>query len=183
LLDSRMCCSCRNDCVSGVSVFHCMDRKLQKPDPIDLVGGSQEPSPAVHAPTKPKAPMRPDSVPSQYRFSWLSKSTIYSSFPAFYCGDINASISDLLDSFGASAADFTEHSNDFLGFVALMSPLRHHPLILKPQQSDCLFLCISRSWWYPACRKSGVHLLSFVFHIVHSVDSLNTVIVLCCWYF
>ncbi len=60
-----------------------------------------------------------------------------------------------------------------------MSPLRHHPLILQPHQSDCLLLCISRSWWYPACRKNGVHLLSFVFHIVHSVDSLSIVIVFC----
>jgi hypothetical protein len=156
-----------------------MVRKLQKPTPIDLVGGSQEPSPAVHAPAKPKAPIRPDSVPSQYSFEWSCKSTIYSSFPAFCCGAINDSISDLLVSFGASAADFTQYSNDFFGFVALMSPLRQHPLILKPQQSDCLFLCISRSWWYPACCKSGVHLFSFVFHIVHSVDSLSTDIVFC----
>ena len=29
------------------------------------------------------------------------------------------------------------------GFAALMSPLRHHPLILKPQQSDLLFWRIS----------------------------------------
>ena len=60
-----------------------MALKLQKPAPIDLVGGSQEPSPAVHAPAKPKAPKRPDSVPSQYNFSLPSKSTIHSSFPAF----------------------------------------------------------------------------------------------------
>jgi hypothetical protein len=69
--------------------------------------------------------MSPDSVPSQYSFSLPSKLTIYSSFPAFCCGAINASISDLLDSFGASAADFTQHSNDFSGFVTLMSPLLH----------------------------------------------------------
>jgi hypothetical protein len=153
--------------------------KLQKPAPIDLVGGSQETSPAVHAPAKPKAPMRPDSVPSQYNFSLPSKSTMYSSFTAFRCGAISVFISVFLASVGMSAAVFTQHSNYFLGFVALMSPLRHHPFILKPQQSDCLFLCISKSWWYPACRKSGVHLLSFVFHIVHSVDSSSAAIVFC----
>ena len=141
-----MLSSCKSGCDRGVSEFHFMTPKLQKPAPIDLVGGSQEPSPAVNAPTKSKAPMRPDSVPSQYNFSLPSKSTIYSSFPAFCCGVISASISVFLAAVGTSAVVFTQHSNDFLGFVALMSPLRHDPLILKPQQSDHLFLCISRSW-------------------------------------
>ena len=147
LLDSRVRCSCKSGCDSGVSEFHCMDLKLQKPAPIDLVGGSQEPSPAVHAPAKPKAPKRPDSVPSQYNFSLPSKSTIHSSFPAFCWGAISASTSVFLAAVGTSSAVFTQHSNNFLCFVALMSPLRHHPLILKPQQSDCFFLCMSRSWW------------------------------------
>ncbi len=142
-----MRCSYKSGCDSGVSVFHYMDLRLQKPAPIDLVGGSQDPSPAVHVPTKPKTPMRPDSVPSQYSFSLSSKWTIYSSFPAFCRGAVSASTSVFLASVGTSAAIFTQHSNDFLGFVTLMSPLRQHPLILKPQQSDCLFLCISRSWW------------------------------------
>ncbi len=79
-----MHCSYKSGCDSGVSVFHRMDLKLQKPAPIDLVGGSQEPSPAVHAPAKPKTPMSPDSVTSQYNFSLSSKSTIYSSFPVVY---------------------------------------------------------------------------------------------------
>ncbi len=33
-----------------------MTLKLQKTTPIDLVGGSQEPSPTVDAPSKPKVP-------------------------------------------------------------------------------------------------------------------------------
>ena len=81
---------------------------------IDLIGGSQEPSPGVHAPGKPKSPMRPDSVPSQYIFSLPSKSTIYSSFPAFYCGAISVSISVFLAFIGTSDAVFTQHSNNFL---------------------------------------------------------------------
>ena len=43
-------------------------------------------------------------------------------------------------SLGTFAGDFTQHSLNFLHFVALMSPLRHHPLILLPQQSSLVFL-------------------------------------------
>ena len=32
---------------------------------------------------------------------------------------------------GVFSEDFTHHSNIFLGFVVLMSPVYHHPLILK----------------------------------------------------
>ncbi len=113
-----------------------MTLKLQKSAPIVLVGGSQEPSPTVHAPAKPKAPMRPDSVPSQYDFSLHSKSTIYSSFPAFRCGAISAFISVFLASVGTSAAVFTQHSNDFLGFVALMSPVKTKTALSMQQVKD-----------------------------------------------
>ena len=37
MLDSRIRCSCRSACVSGVVVFHCMVLKLQKPSPIVVV--------------------------------------------------------------------------------------------------------------------------------------------------
>ena len=94
LLDSRSRCSWRSACVSGVVVFHCMVLKLQKPAPIDFIGGSQEPSPAVHAPSKPKAPKSPDSVPSQYSFSSLSRSTMYVSFPTLCCGAVSAFVSE-----------------------------------------------------------------------------------------
>ena len=37
-----------------------------------------------------------------------------------------------------------------------MSPFLHHPLILNPQHSACLSLCILRSWWKPAsCSARG----------------------------
>ena len=62
LLDSRIRCSYRSVCGSGVVVFQYMTLKLQKSPPIDLVGGSQEPSPTLHAPSKPKDPRRPDSM-------------------------------------------------------------------------------------------------------------------------
>jgi hypothetical protein len=41
---------------------------------------------------------------------------------------------------GTFAGDFTQHSLVLLHFVALMSPLRHHPFILLPQQSSLVFL-------------------------------------------
>ena len=123
-----------------------MTLKLQKPTPMDLVGGSQEPSPAVYVPSNPKAPVRPDSVPSQYSLSLSSKSTVYSSFPAFCCGPISDSISDSLTSVCTSVTVFTQHSKDFLGFVVRMSPLRHHPLIFNPQKSDGLILCMLKSY-------------------------------------
>ena len=94
LLDSRHRCSCRSSCVSGAVVFHCMVLKLHKSTPIDFVGGSQESSPAVHVPSKPKAPRSPDSVPSHYSFSSLSRSTMYVSFPTLCCGAVSASVSD-----------------------------------------------------------------------------------------
>ena len=68
-------------------------------------------------------------------------------------------------SLGTFAGDFTQHSLIFLHFVALMSPLRHHPLILSPQQSSLVFLFRDSSWWKPALCSSWVHLLSLVFHI------------------
>ena len=94
LLDSRRRWSCKGPFVSGVVVFHFMVLKLQKPAPIDFVDGSQEPSPAVHAPSKPKAPKSPDSVPSQYSFSSLSRSTMYVSFPTLCCGAVSAFVSE-----------------------------------------------------------------------------------------
>jgi hypothetical protein len=42
-------------------------------------------------------------------------------------------MSDFLVSFGASVADFTQHSNDFLGFVALT---------IFPQQRFTLYLLL-----------------------------------------
>jgi hypothetical protein len=71
---------------------------------------------------------------------------------------------------GAFAGDFTQHSTIFLHFVSLMSPLRHHPLILCPQLPTVVFLFSSRerSWSNPSYCSSCVHLLSFVFHIIQS---------------
>jgi len=65
---------------------------------------------------------------------------------------------------GAFTGDFTQHSLIFLHFVALMSPLRHNPLILLPQLPAVVFLSRDNSWWKTASCSSCVHLLSFVFH-------------------
>ena len=51
--------------VSGFPVSHPSEVRLQKPTPIESDLTSHDPSPAVHAPSKWKAPSRPDSVPSQ----------------------------------------------------------------------------------------------------------------------
>ena len=64
---------------------------------------------------------------------------------------------------GTFAGDFTQYSLVFLHFVDLMSPLRHHPLILLPQQSSLVFLFEVSSWWKTSLRSSCVHLSSFVF--------------------
>ncbi len=63
------------------------------------------------------------------------------------------------------AGDFTQYSLVFLHFVDLMSPLRHHPLILLPQQSALVFLFRDSNWWKSTRCSSCVHLVSFVFHI------------------
>ena len=167
LLDSRTRCSWRSTCDSGVVVFHCMSLKLQKPVPIDLVGGSQETSPTVHAPSKPKDPRSPDSVTNQYSFSLISKSTVYLSFPTLCCGAISASVSDSWAPVGVSEVVFTQHLKDFLVFVVRMSPFHHHPLILNPHHSSYWSLCMLRSWWKTAFCRGSDHSLSLVFHIVH----------------
>jgi hypothetical protein len=67
-------------------------------------------------------------------------------------------------SLGTFAGDFTQHSLVFLHFVALMSPLRHHPLILLPHQSALVFLFRDSTWWKPVRYSFCVHLVSFVLH-------------------
>ncbi len=111
---------------SGVMVFHFMTLKLQKPSPIDLVGGSQEPSPTVYVPSNPKAPRSPDSVSDQYSFSLLSKFTVYLPFPTLCCGVNNTYLSDSWSPVGTSEVVFIQHSKDFLVVVVRMSPLRYH---------------------------------------------------------
>ena len=66
-------------------------------------------------------------------------------------------------SLGTFPGDFTQHSLVFLDFVVLMSPLRHHPLILFPQQSSLVLSFRDSSWWKSALHSSCVHLSSFVF--------------------
>ena len=69
----------------------------------------------------------------------------------------------LVAALGTFAGDFAQHSLVFLHFVALMSPLRHHPLILLPQQSSLVFLFRVSSWWNPCLCSSYVHLSTLVF--------------------
>ena len=78
-------------------------------------------------------------------------------------GVISASFMSLAASLGTLAGDFTQHSLFFLHFVALMSPLRHHPLILLLQLASLVSLFRASIWWKPALYSSCVHLSSFVF--------------------
>jgi hypothetical protein len=55
----------------------------------------------------------------------------------------------------------------FFTLRGLMSPLRHHPMILLHQLPAVVFLSRANSWWKPVWRRSCVHLLSFVFHTTH----------------
>jgi hypothetical protein len=81
LCDCLVLWSCRQVGVSGSPASHFSDLKLQKPAPIESDATSHDPSPAVHAPSKWKAPSRPDSVPRQYVSSGPARSMVQSSFP------------------------------------------------------------------------------------------------------
>ena len=82
-------------------------------------------------------------------------------------------------SLGASAGDFTQHSKVAFCFVTLMSPLRHHPLILKPLMFSSSSRLKDRSWWKPSLFKVCVQVLSLVFHTTQFSVSCRVVNEVC----
>ena len=112
-------------------------------------------------PLESEGPISPDSVTNHYNFSFLSKSTVYVSFPTLWCGANSSSVSDFWDPVGISEVVFTQHSKDFLVFVVRMSPFLHHPLILNAQYSDkgilMLESVIRGGWLTISDNGSGSH--------------------------
>ena len=80
--------------------------------------------------------MNQPTNPEQSRWS----GRYFSMYIICYIYTYITSFMSFADSLGAFTRDFTQHSLVFLHFVALMSPLRHKPLILLTQQSALVFL-------------------------------------------
>ena len=76
----------------------------------------------------------------------------------------------LTDSLGTFAGDLTQHSLVLLHFVALMSPLRHHPLILLPQQSSLVSLFRVSNWWKSTPRSPCVACVAGKFKAAHVLN-------------
>ena len=75
--------------------------------------------------------------------------------------------------------DFTQHSKVSFCFVTLMSPLRHHPLILKPLMFSFSSWLKDRSWWKPPFFEVCVQVLSLVFHTTQFSVSCRVVNEVC----
>jgi hypothetical protein len=76
------------------------------------------------------------------------------------------------DPSGTLVLSFTQHSKIFFGLLTLMSPVRHHPLILDPQHSSWVSLLMWRSWWKPVSVRETDQLF-LDFHMTHLSDCLR----------